>query len=416
MKSSRAYLVNLLVQGGSRAIAMFCGLASYILVARVLGAEPLGQYAFVIATVMIAGGIAEFGTTAVLARDLPGFRAGELDSARTYFGNYLFLRLLFVVLVMLVVAAISLFLPPDLRKLLLIALWAVPFLGARSLESVYQIYEKPIYTVYSGICLGVLQLLAAVVVLLVLQAGLELYLLSYVVVQGVYFLVSVLLACQLLPPRFQLRRQLLLTIAVASLPMGIWSVCQLIGYRIDVYALTYFQGNAVTGLYNAAYRLLDVATAIAITVSVPLVPYLTNRYREDAASTRALCVRLLQIAPVPLLLVPLLMPLVSQPVMRLLYGEAYVAGAVLLEVFAWALMVIVMNYLSMAINLAAGNVTHSWWNGVLFIGVSLALNLLLVPTQGARGAAVAVLVSSSGMLFVSLCYNYFNLRQRPGPI
>jgi len=388
---------------------MVSGFIVFVLVARLLGAEALGQYAFVMAFVMVAGGIAEFGTTAALAKDLPRVSAGSAGDSGVYFGNYLLLRLLLAAVVVVVALVIAQYLDPQLRTLLWIACAAVPLVGARFCEIVFQVYNRPIYTVYASVSLAILQLTITGVLLFVFNVGLQGYFFGFLGVQLFYFVLSLGLAVKLLKPRFLPDASLLTSIAVLSLPMGVWAFFNIIGSRADVFILTHFHGSHEVGIYNSAYRLVDLAVALAISVTAPLVPLLSSKFHADKGMARDDCMTALELSLVCLLPIPLFLPQISQFVVILLFGEAYSAAAPLLDIFSFVFLVLGVTYISMSINLAAGNITHTWWNGMLLAVVNIALNLALVPRWGALGSAYAVLASMGLHLLVSLYYTRVNI-------
>jgi len=388
---------------------MVSGFVVFILIARLLGTEALGQYAFVMAFVMVAGSIADFGTTAALAKDLPRVSEISVDSSEIYFGNYLLLRLLWAAVVVAFGLVVAHFLNPDLWPLLWIACAAIPLVGARFCEAVFQVYGRPIYTVYASVALAISQLLITGVLLFVFRVGLQGYFYGFLAVQFCHFVLSLGLAINLLRPQIKPRPEILAGIAILSLPMGIYAFFNIIGTRTDVFVLTHFYGSHEVGIYNSAYRFIDFALALAMAITAPLVPLLSSKFHSDSKIARRDCMTALEWSVVLLLPIPLFLPHMSGFVVTFLFGAAYSAAAPLLDIFSYVIFVLGVTYISMTINLAAGNITHTWWNGLLSALLNVALNLSLVPRLGALGSAYAALASMGLQLAVSLYYTRVNI-------
>lgn len=407
MSNARHYLLNVLVQGLSRAIAMGSAFLAFILVARVLGTEALGDLAFLMAYLMLAGVGADFGTTSALGKDL----ANELDGdPRGYFSNYLAVRASLALLAILVALPLSLLLRPDLADLLVVTSIAIPFVGSRVFETVYQVFHKPQYSVYSALFLGITQASLASILLLVFEVGLEGYVAGYVLTQLGYFLVTFGLAVKLLQPRAAINRSSLIAIISLAAPMGAWSLLNTISARADILMLSYWRSAHEVGLYNAAYRILDLASAIAFTAAIPLVPLLTKKFSGDSPEDKTAAVaKIIELTfifclPVALFSLPL-----ATPLLVLIYGEAFRESASYLPIFACLFVILALVWMGSAVNLSADNVRHAWWSAAIAAAINIGANAYLVPRYGGMGAAWASLGSNSLMLLISQAYIYRNI-------
>lgn len=401
MSSAWDYLSNVIAQGISRALSMGAAFASFVLFARVLGTDQLGELAFLMAFVLLTGVVAEFGTTAALSKDLA--QAKDRDP-QTYFGNYLVLRTILAAVAILIAIPFAVWVRPDLTDLLLVTCVAIPFVGARMFETVYQIYERPRYAIYSALFLGITQFSVAALLLLVFKVGLRGYIYGFVVVQVAYFLVSFILALKLVRPRFRIQPQMLRDIIALAAPMGMWSIFNGISTRADIFMLSYWRTTHEVGIYNAAYRLLDLATAVAATVAVPLVPVLTRKFGTDPQGMRTASARVFELTVLLSLPIPLILSFEAEPLLVLLYGEEFSESASALKVFTWLFVLLGCIYVGSAINLAAGNIQHAWWNAAIAAALNVGSNLYFIPRYGVVGAAFSSALSTTFMLVVSQLY------------
>lgn len=401
MSTARHYLVNLFAQIGSRILSMGSGFLIFVLIARIMGGESLGDLAFVMAFILIAGIIGDMGTIAALGKDLV---LEKEKNPEIYFGNYLILRAgLAVIAVLLAVPLIS-FIKPELLDLLLIASIAVPFVGTRFLETVYQVYEKPQYTIYSSFFLAFIQLSIAIPLLFWIKVDLYGYLVGFAVTQVSYFIFAMFLATRLIVPRFSLKLNIIRSIIVVAAPLGIWSLFNGLSSRLDIFMLSYWRSSQEMGLYNAAYRLLDLAVVVAATASVPLVPVLSRLLKEKGEEAKVLCKRLLEMTVVVLLPIPFVVFFLAEDLVLFLYGKEFFASVEVLQLFAVMFIFFTTIYLSAAINLASDNIRHSWWSAGIATGINAVANYYLIPELGIMGAAIATFISTLFIVLISFYY------------
>jgi O-antigen/teichoic acid export membrane protein len=395
---SQNYLSNAAAQAAARVLSMVGSLASILLVARVLGVTAFGQVAYVTTFVMLAGALADLGTNVALAH---GLAAEKESDAAGYFGNFLLLRAALALLATALALLLAWWLRPDLMLLLAIGCVAVPFVGARFFESVYQIFGKPLYTLYASVLLTAVQLSAAAAVLL-FDGDVVAYVAGFAFAQVVFFCFAFALAWRINRPRFELQRDTLRTIVVMATPMGLWSLFNAIGTRSDVFIIGNLLSLDEVGIYNAATRLLDIGTTFVATAVLPLIPLLTTRHRLKPSTLPSVAQDLFLITAVLALPLPVLAGYLAAPVVTLVYGAGFAASAPLLALFGWTLLFLSITYLASALNVAVGNVRYQSWSAALCAALNIALNLLLVPRHGALGAVWAGITSGAVMAAISV--------------
>lgn len=411
MKYSKDYLLNVLAQGGSRALAMSSSFIVFIMIARVLGAEQVGNYALVMAFIMVAGNFAEFGITAALSKELPPIRDRSKEEAAVYFGNYLLLRAFLAVFVLVAALGVIWIFEPEQVEPMLIGSFAIPFIGARFTETIFQIYHRPIYTLYSSAWLAISQLIVAGVLLLYFEVGVTGFIYGYVVTQFLYFWLCIYFAAKLVPPRFTIQKPILAGIAAIGVPVGFWTMFNIVSTKADVFMLSYLRSSEELGIYNVAYRLLDLGTAVAVTAATPLIPVIVRHFKADAQAAKQECVAILELSFALLLIVPILLPHLAPFIVLTLFGEEYASSVPLVSVFAWVFFLIATMYIGMSINLALGDLRYSWWSGLIAAITNVLLNALLIPQLGVMGAAFSAMASNAVMLVITLYFVWQNIGQ-----
>lgn len=380
---------------------MGAGFVVFVLIARLLGSEALGNFALIMAFILIAGTIADMGTMAALAKDLVLEKNKQPD---IYFGNYLMLRFMLAMLAILTAAPLIIFIKPSLIHMVLISAVAVPFVGGRFLETVYQVYERPEYTIFSSLFLAVTQLGIALPLLLWIGVDLQGYLIGFVLTQALYFVFSMYLASRLLLPRFEFKRNIIQRLIILAAPMGLFSVFNAVSSRLDIFMLSLWRSSEEMGLYNAAYRLLDLAIIVAATASVPLVPVLSRLLKEQRENACIICKRLIEITVVALMPVPFILYFIAEELVLMLYGQEFLAAVPVLRLFSLLFVCFSCMYIASAVNLAADNIHHSWWSAAIAALLNFVANYYLIPIYGILGAAFATVFST---LFITLVSFYF---------
>jgi O-antigen/teichoic acid export membrane protein len=185
-----------------------------------------------------------------------------------------------------------------------------------------------------------------------------------------------------------------------ALPIGIATLLGTIYFRSDVVLLQWLRGDAATGAYGAAYRLFEGAFFLPALVLAALFPALAESVVGPRAEVGRLVHRALRWMALLGLAAAAFLAFAVAPLMHLLYGEDYAESALLLQLLAPALCFIFPNYVLMHFLVAAGRQKTNAWLAALGVPVCIALNLVLIPTLAARGAATAT-VATEVVLFAA---------------
>lgn len=194
-----------------------------------------------------------------------------------------------------------------------------------------------------------------------------------------------------------------------SLPiMGI-AVLSIIGARVAILFLGYFEPSETVGLYNAAKRLVPFISIPIRTLAFIYLPIATQLYsKQQFQELHALYLSVTKWTC--LLSLPLAMILVtdSEFVLTLLFGSKYAPAANTLKILGVAFILPVIAGPNAVTLLTIGKT-----NAILianFIGAALniGLCLLLIPAFGIIGTAISVLVT---MLVPNLIFSAIVYRQ-----
>lgn len=171
-------------------------------------------------------------------------------------------------------------------------------------------------------------------------------------------------------------------------------------YKIDATLLYYFRGDAETGLYSAAYRLLEGLLAVAIVVGSTALPRLTRAWTRSAndfkvewrRGFRLLC----WVTVVPSL------ALVAAPgvFIEVLFGSSFVDAASSLRLLGvGGALLCLGTYFGFSLT-ATGLEWAQLRITAIALAVNVVLNLVCIPIAGGQGAALATVLA--GAVYLAL--------------
>lgn len=185
-----------------------------------------------------------------------------------------------------------------------------------------------------------------------------------------------------------------------SLPYTAQDLFGLVIARADVLLLSALAASAVVGLYGAAYRLLDATTLLAISLAGAFSAMYTYLGPDTVPSVSTTFERSIKLCLLALVPIAVGFELLAEPLCRAFFGNGFVGAAAPLRLLAPA--VVLMGVAALTTTLITARLNP---RRILFVVggtavFNVVLNLLLIPPLGARGAALAMLLSA-GALAVS---------------
>jgi O-antigen/teichoic acid export membrane protein len=163
--------------------------------------------------------------------------------------------------------------------------------------------------------------------------------------------------------------------------------------KVDVVLLGYLSTNAETGTYSLAQKLSEVLYMVPAVLVDSAYPALTRRFLAAAAGTSQHGQMLFDIAVGGSIVATLVALAFAGPAIGAVFGSDYTRSVGIFYLHAWSCVAIAMN--------AA---RHRWLATldlqryaplVTFVGlgINVAMNLLLIPSLGALGAAISTVVA-----------------------
>lgn len=173
--------------------------------------------------------------------------------------------------------------------------------------------------------------------------------------------------------------------------------------KIDIIMLEKMKGSIEVGYYSGAtrfiYPFMFISTAFMTAIFPSLAKYSNDKLKFNSIQYLALYT----LGFVGIVLSTLLF-FNSTFIFNSIFHDKYDASIPVFRILVWYLA-IVFIYGSISNNLVAkGKVTFLVYLNIVMILVNVALNFLLIPKMGARGAAISTLTCEGIILFSGLIY------------
>lgn len=384
-----------------RLVRMGVGLFVSIWVARYLGPEQFGLLSYATAITALFGVLAGLGLDGIVVRDLvrmPEDRDQLLGTA------FVLKCMAGLAAFMLSLVATALLRPVDTLTFWLVgiiaagsifqALDAIDFWFQSRVEARYVVYAKNMaFLVASGVKVG----------LILAEAPLIAF--AWIALGEIALGAGGLLAAykwqghELRTWRPTARRAGVLL--RESWPLVLSGAAVIVYMKIDQIMLGEMLGNEAVGLYTSATRISEIwyfiPTAIVASVSPAIIRAKKDNpqlYQERMASLLRLMVALPLAIAVP-------MTFLADGVIHVLFGKAFAGAGDVLAIHIWAAVFVFLGVAQQPWVLNEGLSKFLMRRTLLGAVINVGLNLVLIPVNGIRGAAIATLISQIGVVLVS---------------
>jgi O-antigen/teichoic acid export membrane protein len=400
---------NALYLTGASLAGTAIAVAFNVYLARHLGVDRFGEFAFGISFITLLATIVEFSLHTFTVREV----VRNPEKAAKYFGGSLCLKCLLFVVTLGIAAVITgrLNYSHGTRLLLAVLIVSLLFDGIRKCcDSLFTAVEQMHYPAIMAVAekaivatFGFLALLLWDTVIAVAFA--------YIVAHGITQLGSLALVRLKLGVKPERANwEFVKHLAKGAFPFFGISLIAAIYANIDRLFLFSIGGTAAVGIYAAAYRLVALPLHFSSSFHQAIFPSLskhaalqeTGRLPEIVESS----VRYLTLGAVP---VAIGITALSEPIMTFVYGPAYASGSVALQILVWAYALEFFNPFFSRVLFVLEKQRLVLIAAIAGTLMNVAVNVVLIPLYGFVGAAVATLVAAAVifMLLASAVHRIF---------
>jgi PST family polysaccharide transporter len=400
----RRLLGNGIWRVGDSVFRMGVGVLVSAYVARYLSPAGFGLISFAAAMATLVTAIAQFGMQNVVVREL--IRRPQERSA--ILGSALAIRLAAgAASILLAVAATGLLRPGDHRAALVVLIVAAIALP-RAWDIIDYDYQSRIearpVVIARNVSFMAFALLRTILVLA--RAPLEAFALA---LTGEGVLAAALMARRwradgLTVGAFAATWSELRDLTATSWPLVVAGLSMIVYMRIDQIMLAGMMGDAGVGLFSAAVKVSEALYFLPMAAAATVAPALTAAHGRSRAEYERQTLQVMRILVWTALFVAAVFACFSRLIILVLYGPAYSGAATVLSIHAWIGVLVSINYCSNQWLINEGYLHCNMYQTLIGAAVNIALNLILIPTYGIIGAAVASCVGqfASVMLMMAV--------------
>lgn len=410
MTNLRSTIVNAGWLVSDRIVRLALNFIAGVLIARALGPTEFGLLNYGQALIFLVTPLATVGLPEIIVRELSQRKALEsLDERQTIVASAMAIRAVSAILaitVMYILAAVSS--PDDIVAKLVIIAYSLSILpqGLDVIESALQaqghfkvvsIARTINSTIFAIIRIFSVFLYADVIWFTILYT-IEIFVfgLVYLIISNHY---------NIFPKIYLVNKIVVKNLIKHSFPIMLRLFTIAVYMRIDQIMVKEFLGSKQLGIYSTATRITELWYFIPTALMSAALPRLTRSFELGMdVYERELrhWLRIMLAIAVPM---TILISLGAPFIIKVLFGEAYMAAAPILIVQAWAGLFVAIGVASSPWFINTGLTRYGLYQAAIGAIASLVLNSILIPTYGLVGASISMVISYG--LSAVLCNGLF---------
>ncbi|KKW44746.1 MAG: Polysaccharide biosynthesis protein [Parcubacteria group bacterium GW2011_GWA2_56_7] len=380
------------MQFAGRALAVTLGLLTLAMMTRALGDFGFGEFTTAVTYLQILTVLVDFGLTLMFIQLL-----GKPDADEARIGSALLgLRLASAAIFLGIGALLALLTPYSLTIKLAILAGTISYLALTSSGMLVGLFQK--HLAINRVVIAELVNRTIVLVLVALFAMKGAGVIAMVVAVGVGNLIQLfitfLFAQQFALVRPSVDLPLWISTLKQSWPIGLSTFFNLIYLKSDIMILGLYFPQSDVGVYGAAYRVIDVFTALPVMYVGLVLPHLTlawaRKERQTFTSYLQTTFDFFAMLSIPILVGS---ALVGAPLMEWIAGPEFTLSGHVLPVLMLTMPAIFFGALTGHAIIALEKQRQILWAYVLTAVVSLVGYFLLIPLFGIWGAAWMTVLS-----------------------
>lgn len=382
---------NTLIGLGGNATHKVLGFITTLVLARGLGQDGFGIYSFVGVYIFFTGVFVDLGVERVVTREL----AQTPRRAGLVLGNAMVMKWCLCLLVIpgAYATATMMGVTPEARYCILIAALGLPLFFDPLFRSYFQSHfeVKYVYAVTMPSALFFLGL-AALCVHWALPVHFVFYaaLLNAIVTLGVWLSVVLPRVRPILRPDLKLLKALLRDAG----ELGLFGLLFVVAMRIDQILLFELRDATEVGRYAVAVRVTEALSLLPEALMLTVFPLLASSQQsapERFRHTYRLSFKYLSAVICPLALI---LTLLRREFVVLVFGSQYSDSATPLAILAWGTFFAYAGAVYLSLFIVQRRQRLLLLVSVAAVGANILSNLLLIPSYGATGAAVAMVIGN----------------------
>jgi O-antigen/teichoic acid export membrane protein len=370
---------------------------------RYLGVENFGILSFALALTSILEILSDLGLNILMTRDV----ARDRDLTNKYLKNIVSIKIvLLVCLVTITVLALNMlnYSQTELYVVYLLLFMLIFNTFSAVFFYLFQAYEKLEYQSIANLLNSSLMFIGVFLVIR-FNSGLIILSIIYALISGLIlsFYVYISITRFKFPrPSFEFDREFWKPTIGRALQFGLISVFATIYVWIDSVMLSFMVGNEAVGIYNAAYRIVLILLFVPVVINAAVFPVMSRLYGSSESSLQRITEKYFKFMILISIPMGILITFFAGNIILLLFGDAYYASVIALQILIWATVVTFIN--SSYVQLFQSSNKQLTVTKIAFIGMilNIVLNLLLIPKYSYIAASFNTLITELGGAFLIL--------------
>lgn len=373
----------------------------FMLLARFLGPESLGKYYLAISLTTIFAIFIDLGFANVLTREV----AKNQAQASKWLGNILSLK---IPLSLLAFLAISIFINVSGYESL-----AKNLIYISCISMVLDSYTSTFFSVargfhnlkYESVSSIIFQLIVLIIgySALLLGGGLIPAMATLALASLYNFIYSWIILVYRIKVKVRLfwEKEIVREIVVISWPFAVYGIFQRLYTYLDSVLLSLMAGDLAVGLYQVAFKIIFALQFLPMAFTASLYPALSfywKNNREQLAISFERAMNYLIIISLPIIVGSI----VLADKIILLFKTGYDQAVLPLQISIISLFFIFLNFPIGSLLNACDKQRRNTYNMGIVMILSMALNLLLIPTYKVVGASITVLITNTLMFILGM--------------
>jgi O-antigen/teichoic acid export membrane protein len=187
-----------------------------------------------------------------------------------------------------------------------------------------------------------------------------------------------------------------------GLPFLVSRLVRTIGVTFDVFALKLYLGDTAVGLYGAASRVALSVLGVAVLYFVNVTPAFARVALTEPAWLQSLFTKSLRLSAIAAVPIGIGGAIVAPAIVTMLFGPAYAGAGTALRLLLLGVSVTLVSQNYRILLVASSHQRAEMAIVSASAGLTIILNVLLVPQLGLAGAGIAFLASEMLLLALGL--------------
>ncbi len=389
---SRQLARNSMLQMGGKGVGTLLGILTISILLRSLGTFGYGEFTTAITFVTLFATVVDFGLTLTTVQMISEPEADE----HRILSNLLSLRLVTGVIFFSVAPLVGLLFPYSTTIKIAIAIGSIAYLFSTITQMLMGIFQKRLqmWRVVVAELVNRSTFLVGALVVAALGGGVARFVIALTVAAVLQCVTLITLTKPLVQLRFHLHTDLWREIFTRSWPIGMSIFFNLIYMRGDIVFLSLLRSTQEVGTYGAAYKMVDVITAVPAMFMGLVLPILVAAWqkkdRTQFTHTIQKTFDVFAIAAIPVAVGAFAL---GGPIMIFIGGEQFEGAGPIMRFLAPACAFVFFGALFAHAAIAVKEQKKAACGFAIVAALSVVGYLVAIPRAGVFGAAAVTLLS-----------------------